>query len=89
LKIIHISTGGPDRYLTVAGKTVLFEEHPYCGPIVLHKQTKDPIENQPKESDLFWVHYDAWAMQGKRVKEVDGKVWCEYETDTMKKRARD
>jgi hypothetical protein len=82
VSIIHISYGGPDRYMSVGGKVIRFEDHPYCGPIVLQLKTGVPAENQPGERDLFWRHYDAWAKQGKRTKPAgDDKVWCDYETD--------
>lgn len=35
VSIIHISWGGPERWLSCAGRLWVFEDHPYCGPIVL------------------------------------------------------
>jgi hypothetical protein len=86
--IIHISWGGPDRWMQVGTKQVLFEDHPHFGPILLHKTTHDPLDNQPGERDLFWSHYEAWVRGGKQVIQAGDKVWCQYQTDLQAKRRR-
>lgn len=78
IELIHISIGGPVIHLT-ADKMYRFEDHPFCGPIVVGKDD-DPLGVQPKESSLFWQHINAWYQQGKRTKEVCGKLWAVYET---------
>ena len=86
MDIIHISYGGPELYLS-ADKQYRFEDHPYCGPIVLNAKG-DPLENQPPERSLFWQHVNAWYQQGKRTKTIFGKTWCVYETQMQGARRR-
>jgi hypothetical protein len=82
LQIIHISWAGPQYWIHVGDKVMRFEDHRYCGPIVLGNKTGDPLDNQPNERHKFWLHYDAWAKQGKKTKTtLEGKVWCEYQTE--------
>ena len=81
LQIIHISWAGPEYWISVGDKIMRFEDHRYCGPIVVGNKTGDPLDNQPGERDKFWLHYDAWAKQGKKTKPIDGKVWCDYKTE--------
>lgn len=83
-RLIHISFGGPEYRLS-ADKPYRFEDHPYCGPIVVGA-TGDPLENQPKESSIFWQHVNAWYQQGKKFKEVCGERWCVYETQMQEAR---
>ncbi len=86
MNVIHVSMGGPDRWLSVAGKLWRFEDHPYCGPMVLTNKGGDPSENQPPEKSLFWLHVNAWHRQGKRTKTVADKVWCVYKTEMQESR---
>lgn len=81
MTLIHISHAGPDRWLLAGGKVWRFEDHPYCGPIVLTTKGGDPSENQPPERSPFWLHVNAWYRQGKRTNTVGNKTWCVYETD--------
>ena len=81
LRMIHISWAGPEYWMHVGDKVIRFEDHRYCGPIVVSNKTGDPLDNQPGERDKFWLHYDAWAKQGKKTKTLEGKVWCEYQTE--------
>jgi hypothetical protein len=81
MQIIHISFAGPEYWISVGDKIMRFEDHRYCGPIVVGNKSGDPLETQPGERDKFWLHYDAWAKQGKKTKALDGKVWCEYKTE--------
>ena len=80
LNIIHISYGGPDRWLSVCGKIMCFEDHPHCGPILLTPKTGEIAEQQPPEKHAFWSHVNAWYAQGKQTITAGGKVWCKYET---------
>jgi hypothetical protein len=86
--IIHISWAGPERWLSCAGEVWVFEDHHYCGPIVLTGKTREPAENQPPESSPFWTHVNTWYRQGKRTQTVGDKVWCLYETDMQAARKR-
>lgn len=88
LQIIHIAWGGPERWLSCNGRVYVFEDHPYCGPIVLTGKTRDPSKNQPTERSPFWQHVNAWYQQGKRTKDVVGRVWCIYETQMQEARRR-
>lgn len=76
--VIHISFGGPGLNLH-ADRPYRFEDHPYCGPIIVNAKG-DPLTDQPVESSPFWHHYDAWSAQGKRTKKVGSATWCVYET---------
>ena len=60
VSIMHISCGGPERWLSCAGRLWVFEDHPYCGPIVLTGKTRDPAKTQPPENSIFWQHVNAW-----------------------------
>jgi hypothetical protein len=86
--LLHISWAGPERWISCGGKHWVFEDHRYCGPIVLVPSTGDPATNQPPEGSIFWQHVSAWYAQGKRVKEVSGKAWCVYETQMQEARRR-
>lgn len=88
MELIHVSWGGPDYWMSIGLKQIRFEDHPHFGPIVLHKKTADPLDNQPDELDLFWTHYDAWVRQGKKFNKVGDKAWAVYQTDIQAKRKR-
>ena len=88
LGLIHISWAGPERWLSAAGKHWCFEDHCYCGPIVLTPKTGEPAKNEPPESHPFWQHVNAWYAQGKQTKTVGGKTWCVYETPLQAARKR-
>lgn len=77
VRLIHISVGGPDRYMRLGMSILCFEQHPYFGPFVLGKRG-EPLANQPGERDPFWQHWHAWNTQGQQVVERDGKDWCVY-----------
>lgn len=78
MEMIHISVAGP-MYRLVADKTYRFEDHRFCGPVVLGKD-EDPLDAQPGERSLFWQHVNAWYQQGKKYKTINGERWCIYET---------
>ena len=84
MSLIHISFGGP-VYELHAIKKFRFEDHPYCGPIVLGKND-DPLEVQPPTSSPFWTHVNAWYQQGKKFKTLNGVRWCQYETQMQEAR---
>ncbi len=79
MRLIHISLAGPERYLSTNGRTWIFEDHHYCGPIVLTGKTHEPATVQPGEKSPFWPAVNAWYQQGKKTKQVGDRVWCEYE----------
>ena len=75
--LIHIAYGGPDRYLSVGCKQYRFEDHPYCGPVVIGKNG-DPLENQPPESSPFWEAVNCWYRQGKVTEQVCGETFAKW-----------
>ena len=83
---IHILFAGPERIIVDRnGKKWRFEDHRYCGPIVLDK-SGDPLDNQPSADSPFWPAIDLWHQQGKRVKpDGFGGAWCVWEKPTMQK----
>lgn len=83
--LIHILWAGPELYLNVAGKSYRFEDHPYCGPVVLGRNG-DPLGNQPPETSPFWTHVNCWYQQGKKTNTVGDKTWCVYETQMQEAR---
>lgn len=83
--LIHISFGGPIRHLSVGTKTWHFEDHPYCGPVVVDMHG-EPLAKQPSETDTFWTHVNAWYAQGKRIKRVGDQDWCVYKTQMQEAR---
>ena len=84
--VIHIQFSGPERILIDGkGKKWRFEDHHYCGPIVVGKYG-DPLDVQPHESSPFWAAVNLWYAQGKRTKPPIGKeVWCIWDRPTMPK----
>lgn len=83
--LIHISFGGPVRHLAIGTKTYRFEDHQYCGPVVLGKNDM-PLDKQPSELDTFWTHVNAWYAQGKKTKFVGDQAWCVYQTQMQEAR---
>lgn len=73
--LVHISYGGPSRYIKDStGKEWRFEDPPYFGPIVETK-TGAVRENQPGERSPFWPAVEAWYAQGKQVDERGFCIW--------------
>lgn len=85
MQTIHISWAGPERIISAGGKKWRFEDHRYCGPIVLNK-AGDPLETQPPENSPFWEAVTLWYAQGKRTKDPKtGEIWCVWDKPTMQK----
>ncbi len=85
MTLIHVSYGGPDRILYLNGKKWRFEDHPYCGPIVVDKNG-DPLKVQPPEGSPFWECVSYWYQQGKRIKENGRDApWCVWDKPTIQK----
>jgi len=81
LNTICILIGGKDYLIKDrSGKEWKFEDHPYCGPIVLDKKG-DPKNKQPKVNSLFWESVNLWYSQGKKINEC----LCVYENIKQKK----
>ena len=81
---VIILTGGEIYRINDArGKTWIFEDHPYCGPVVVdihHNEKK-----QPPENSKFWEAVTNWYQQGKKT--IDGihGLYCEWTNPTVDK----
>ena len=60
-----VDCGGPMLKISVGGKVIEFEMHPYCGPNILNRKG-DPLANQPND---FLVAASLWAQQGQRMED--------------------
>lgn len=84
--VIHDTLGQPLQ-MTHMQNRVLFEDHSVCGPVLITKDG-NPRPSQPDDDNVFWLHYDAWAAQGKRLQPGYRDVaLCIYETRMMRVRA--
>lgn len=63
MNTICILKGGPMLKISVGGKVIEFESHPYCGPNIL-KRNGEPLEKQPED---FLNAASLWVQQGKRM----------------------
>ena len=70
---IHILWGGPERWISCAGKQWVFEDHPYCGPVVLTPKTRDPSENQHAESTPFRQYANTLYAKDNTKKKMNEK----------------
>lgn len=85
MEVIHISYAGPEiMIIDRARRKWRFEDHHFCGPIVLNKDG-DPAENQPPQSSPFWEAVTWWYQQGKRTKQIAGSAYAEWTRPTMEK----
>ena len=86
METVCILVGGPDRVIVDRlNKKWLFEDHPYCGPVVIGKNG-DPLANQPPESSPFWEAVQCWYDQGKRTRPpLLKETWCIWDKPTMQK----
>jgi hypothetical protein len=67
VKLIHISTGGPNRViLDATGKRWMFEMHPFCGPAALDARG-EIASKQPGPRSPFWHAVTRWAQGGHRL----------------------
>lgn len=57
---LSLTRGGREHTVhDASGRSWTFEQHPYCGPIVLRKDG-DPKARQPGSRSPFWQAYTAW-----------------------------
>lgn len=71
----YLLLGGPDRKIIDAKNRVWkFEDHPYCGPVVVDRHG-DPKDEQPPEGSPFWDAVSCWYQQGKQIREMGFCVW--------------
>lgn len=64
MKALHISMAGPEYRLRDGEKVWRFEDHRYCGPIIL-RTDGEPMSNQPGEKSPVWPLINAWYQSGK------------------------
>lgn len=62
---VMLDLGGPDFVISVRGKRIKFEMHPWCGPVALTRRG-DPASVQPM---AFLAAASLWAQQGRRVED--------------------
>lgn len=73
--IIHISFAGHElKIIDRKNRVWKFEDHNYCGPIVLDRYG-DPKDEQPDELSPFWEAVNCWYQQGKQVNKMGLCVW--------------
>lgn len=57
---LSLTTGGTDHTITDnLGWAWTFEDHPYCGPVILSRDG-NPKARQPGSRSRFWPAYEAW-----------------------------
>jgi hypothetical protein len=74
-----LDCGGPMLKISVDGKIIEFEMHPYCGPTILNKKGS-PLTYQPVS---FLKAASLWAQQGKRME--DGLCRWDHESEPIAK----
>jgi len=74
MRLIHISVGGPDINLFAGGRIWRFEDHPYCGPMLINKDGSSAKE--PPPNSIFWKEVSKWYQSGKKTKVEHGKTWA-------------
>jgi hypothetical protein len=52
-----------------------FEDHPYCGPMPVHKVTGEPLKGGPGPRHPFWKAVECWYKQGKRTTDDGRCIW--------------
>ena len=63
LRNIIICDGGPIHTLIDArGKRWTFENHPYCGPMIVSPKTHEPAR-EPGPKSAFWPAYEKWLRR--------------------------
>ena len=85
MQLVCVLQGGPERIIIDGkGKKWRFEDHPYCGPMVVGKNG-DPVK-EPPENSPFWDAVNLWYAQGKRTSDPKtGEIWCVWDRPTMQK----
>lgn len=77
-RLICILAGGDLYRIDVDGNQILFEMHPYCGPMPLRERDQEPKELGPRHK--FWTAASLWAQQGQRISDtLDGVGLCVWD----------
>ena len=69
--MVLVMAGGPMRRISVNGRIIEFEMHPYSGPAIL-KRNGEPLKKQPMD---FLHAASLWAQQGEKIDENGLCVW--------------
>jgi len=74
-KCVCLLQGGPTHLISVRGKDVPFEFHPYCGPWPVHKITGELLKKEPPG---FWDAIERWIKGGSKLDGDNCLVpqWC-------------
>lgn len=68
--------------IEVGDKRYTFEDSDRFGPLLVRKNGS-PLDNQPGERHPFWIGYNPWRRQGRRV--ADGLcVWQPFKPDKVR-----
>jgi hypothetical protein len=70
---VHICFGGQTHRIETYLGVVLFEDHPYCGPLPCNK---DGNGRNLAASHPFWTAVSRWYATGKRTRRVGRNLWC-------------
>ena len=76
-----VMLGGPDRRIVVNGETILFEVHPYCGPMHL-KRDGSVRDLGPRHQ--VWRIVSLWYRQGKVIGDDGLCQWTEPKPPVLK-----
>lgn len=77
---IHISFGGVQRRMRLAGEVFYFEWHHRMGPCLQHKNGRE--KKAPPQEHPWWRNVQAWHDQGSRV---DAEGWCVWDPPVPRK----
>lgn len=75
--IVCILAGGPLLNISVGGRIIEFEMHPYSGPHILDRNG-NPLKHQPAD---FLKAASLWAQQGQRME--DGLCRWDHEREPI------
>lgn len=72
--VVCLLTGGPLYQIYVEGVWIVFEIHPYCGPMPLDKRSLEERRLGPRHK--FWEAATLWVQQGQQTGRETGGVKC-------------
>lgn len=68
----HICPPPPEYRITVRGRIIAFEDHPYCGPMPI---TAKGMGMDLAASHPFWHAVTQWYQKGKQVGPNNTCIW--------------
>ena len=63
---VFLTVGSDELEITYRSQSWLFEMHHYCGPILLNRRSRLPLNSEPPKA--FWTAFELWELGGKEVK---------------------